>query len=235
MPGYFDNLRDEIEPLLPASPSLVLDVGCGAGVTSRWLKQIRPGATTVGVEIDVAAAAVAATSLDTVLVTDLDRGLEALADYAGRVDLLLLLDVLEHLRDPWERLAQFRSLLTPRGVVIASIPNVRNLKVLGPLVMRGRFEYQSSGILDRTHVRFFTRSTILDLFSGAGYEVERMVCTGPLQSTRIKSFAGGAAFLANLLLAGSLRDFLAHQYVVRAVAARSTSAAACAEPRPAGH
>jgi 2-polyprenyl-3-methyl-5-hydroxy-6-metoxy-1,4-benzoquinol methylase len=223
MSGYFDTLRDEIEPLVPASLSVVMDVGCGKGVTSRWLKQIRPNITTVGVEVDESVAAIAASVVDTVLVADLDRGLAPLASYAGRVDLLLLLDVLEHLRDPWARLAEFRTLLTTTGVVIASIPNVRNVKVLRPLLVRGEWKYQSSGILDRTHLRFFTRSAVLDLFAGAGYEIQEITATGPLQPSRIKSLSGGIAFLANTMLAGSLRDFLAHQYVVRAVAAGSSA------------
>jgi 2-polyprenyl-3-methyl-5-hydroxy-6-metoxy-1,4-benzoquinol methylase len=218
MSGYFDTLRDEIEPLVPASVSVVMDVGCGKGVTSRWLKQIRPNITTVGVEIDQSIAATAASAVDTVLVVDLDKGLDPLASYVGRVDLLLLLDVLEHLRDPWTRLAELRALLTPTGVVIASIPNVRNIKVLRPLLLSGEWQYQSSGILDRTHLRFFTRGTVLELFAGAGYEIQKITSTGPLQASRVKSLSGGIAFVANTILAGSLTDFFAHQYVVRAVA-----------------
>jgi SAM-dependent methyltransferase len=225
MPGYFDTLRDEIEPLVPANPSIAMDIGCGKGVTSHWLKQIRPNITTVGVEIDKSVAAIAASVVDTVLVLDIDTGLQALATYIGRVDLLLLLDVLEHLHDPWARLMEFRSLLAPSGIVIASIPNVRNLKVLGPLLVKGEWRYQSSGILDRTHLRFFTRRTVLELFDGAGYEIQKISTTGPLQPSRIKSLSGAIAFLANIMLGGSLRDFVAHQYVVRAVVSEATGPA----------
>ena len=216
---YFDTLRDEIEALVPESPSLVMDIGCGKGVTSHWLKQIRPNITTVGVEIDKSVAAVAASVVDTVLVADLEKGLEALDSYKGRVDLLLLLDVLEHLHDPWARLKEFKTFLAPAGVVIASIPNVRNFKVLLPLLMKGEWRYQDAGILDRTHLRFFTRRTVLELFAGAGYEIQKITRTGPLQPSRIKTVSGGVAFLANMMSAGSLRDFIAHQYLVRAVIA----------------
>jgi 2-polyprenyl-3-methyl-5-hydroxy-6-metoxy-1,4-benzoquinol methylase len=217
MPGYFDILRDEIEPFVPPSPMIAMDVGCGKGVTSHWLKHIRPNVTTIGVEIDESVAAVAASVVDTVLVVNLDTGLEALADYTGRVDLLLLLDVLEHLRDPWARLMEFKSLLAPKGVVIASIPNVRNLKVLGPLIFKGEWRYRDSGILDRTHLRFFTRRTVIELFADTGYEIEEITATGPLHASRIKSFSGRMAYCANLVLAKSLENFVAHQYVVRAV------------------
>jgi len=218
---YFDTLRDEIEPLVPESPSLAMDIGCGKGVTSQWLKQIRPNITTVGVEIDKSVAAVAASVVDTVLVADLEEGLEALDGYKGRVDLLLLLDVLEHLHDPWARLKEFKTFLAPSGVVIASIPNVRNFKVLGPLLLKGEWRYQDSGILDRTHLRFFTRRTVVELFAGAGYEIQQIARTGPLQPSRIKTVSGGVAFLANVMSAGSLKDFIAHQYLVRAVAGHS--------------
>jgi 2-polyprenyl-3-methyl-5-hydroxy-6-metoxy-1,4-benzoquinol methylase len=157
MSGYFDTLRSEIEPLVPDNPAMAMDVGCGAGVTSRWLKQIRPNIVTIGVEIDESVASAAAAVLDAVLVADLNQGIGALAEYEGRIELLLLLDVLEHLLDPWARLMELKRLLAPGGVVIASIPNVRNLKVLAPLLFKGDWQYQTSGILDRTHVRFFTR------------------------------------------------------------------------------
>lgn len=219
MSGYFDTLRDEIEPLVPRNPTMVMDVGCGAGVTSRWLKQIRPNIVTIGVEIDESVASTAASVLDSVLVADLNQGIGALADYEGRIELLLLLDVLEHLLDPWTRLIELKRLLAPGGVVIASIPNVRNLKVLAPLLFKGDWQYQNSGILDRTHLRFFTRRTVLELFSGAGYEIQHMVFTGPLQPGRVKSVSGGIAYLANKVVGGALNDFVAHQYVVRAVAA----------------
>lgn len=219
MPGYFDTLRDEIEPLVPPNPSMVMDIGCGEGVTSRWLKRIRPNSTTVGVEIDASVAAIAASVVDSVLVADLNQGLGALAEYEGRVDLLLLLDVLEHLQDPWARLTEFKRLLAPCGIVIASIPNVRNLKVLGPLLFKGEWRYQNSGILDRTHLRFFTRRAVLELFAGAGYRIQQVAFTGPLQPSRIKSLSGGAACIANFALGGALKEFVAHQYVVRAVAA----------------
>ncbi len=217
MSGYFDVVRSEIEGLLPENPSLIMDVGCGEGATSSWLKQIRPCARTVGVELNRDAAELAASRLDTVIVADLDDGVEPLSDYHGSVGLLLLLDVLEHLKDPWTRLREFARLLTSNGVVVASVPNVRNLKVLVPLVIKGDWRYRSSGVLDRTHLRFFTRRTVIELFEESGFEIEEIVATGPLQRTRVKSAAGALAFAANFLLGGVLRDFLTHQYLIRAV------------------
>jgi 2-polyprenyl-3-methyl-5-hydroxy-6-metoxy-1,4-benzoquinol methylase len=225
MSGYSDVLRDEIETFLPETLSLVMDVGCGTGVTSLWLKQVRKNITTIGVEVDPLVAATAAKVLDRVVVTDLDEGLDQLAPYAGQVDLLLLLDVLEHLRDPWTRLREFRTLLSPSGVIIASIPNVRNLKVLLPLLFKGEWQYGAAGILDKTHLHFFTRRSVVALFEGAGFDIQQIGMTGPMRFRSVKSMAGGAVCTANMLLAGALQEFLAHQYLVRAV--KSADSASC--------
>jgi len=80
-------------------------------------------------------------------------------------------DVLEHLPDPWTVLRQAHGLLNPGGVVVASIPNLRYFPVLKDLVLRGEFEYQRDGVLDRTHLRFFTRKSIGRLFEDTGYSV----------------------------------------------------------------
>ncbi len=217
MSGYFSVLRDEIEPLLPPDPAWCLDVGCGTGVTTKWLKTLRPRVKTVGVEVEPSAAALAASELDAVHLLDLDRGLGELTQYRGRIDLLLLLDVLEHLEDPWSRLRDLKDLLSTDGVVIASLPNVRNLKVLWPLLVRGEWRYESAGILDKTHLRFFTRKTALELFGGAGFRVDATLSTGPLHKDRIKSLGGGLAYAANRMLGGALQDLVAHQFLLRAV------------------
>jgi 2-polyprenyl-3-methyl-5-hydroxy-6-metoxy-1,4-benzoquinol methylase len=81
-------------------------------------------------------------------------------------------DVLEHLRDPWGALTDLVAVLRPGGWVVASVPNVRVFTVLLPLVRKGRFEYKEAGVLDRTHLRFFTRSSAIALVEGSGLAVE---------------------------------------------------------------
>ena len=121
---------------------------------------------------------------------------------AGRpetFDIVSFNDVLEHIVDPWATLEAVKGWLSPSGVVLAAIPNVQWLPVVIGLVM-GRWDYEETGILDRTHVRFFTRKTIMDMFAGCGYEV--LECRGandvseyfasdPVRWRRsIKQFAG---------------------------------------------
>ena len=169
---YFDNVRSEIAPLLPAHASRVLDVGCGAGATLQWLKQTGRCDVCVGIEMMETAAAVARGRIDELHVGDATLLVDS-AFAPQSFDLVLCLDVLEHLVDPWAFVAQLRPLLKPGGRVIASLPNVRHLRVVLPLLLAGRWRYEASGILDRTHLRFFTRESALELMSSGGLAVQQ--------------------------------------------------------------
>jgi len=214
--SYYNVLRSEIEPLLPLSYSRLMDIGCGAGVTSQWLKQRRASVEAIGVEIDIDAARQANQVLDRVIVVDIGRDLDFADEYSGKIDLLLLLDILEHLQDPWTFLDKIKRVVKDQGCVIASIPNTRNLKVILPLVLLGQWRYGHSGLLDRTHLRFFTRKSILELFESAGLVVDRIAPTGPIERRCIKSAAGALAFVLNKASGGATTEFIAHQFLVRA-------------------
>jgi 2-polyprenyl-3-methyl-5-hydroxy-6-metoxy-1,4-benzoquinol methylase len=102
-------------------------------------------------------------------------GESALDQLAGeRYDCIVLADVLEHLVDPWSLLGRARQMLAPGGCVVASIPNVRNIGLIFNLLARGRWRYEDSGLLDRTHLRFFTRTEIHELYASAGLVIERI-------------------------------------------------------------
>ena len=142
----------------------VLDVGCATGYLAQALAE--QGCTVSGVEYDERAAEEARPHLERLVVGDvetLDLG-EAFGD--ERFDVVVFGDVLEHLRDPLRVLRSARKVLTDRGSVVASIPNVAHGSVRLAL-MAGRFDYQPLGLLDDTHIRFFTRSSIEDLFRQA--------------------------------------------------------------------
>jgi hypothetical protein len=122
-------------------------------------------------------------------------------------DCIVFNDVLEHMIDPWSVLATTRSLLSARGVVVASIPNIRHVSVLLPLLVRGRWSYMEWGVLDRTHLRFFTRRSMISMFEGAGYRV-----------THIEPhWISGERFGWRRWLRGPLDEFAAHQYALTAV------------------
>ncbi len=146
----------------------VLDVGCATGYLGEVLK--RRGCEVVGVEIDPSAAAKAADVLDEVLVADLEQVDLRDSFPPASFDVIVFGDVLEHLRDPLRLLRSTVGLLRPGGSVVVSVPNVAHGSVRLAL-LQGRWQYRDLGLLDRTHVTFFTRSTILRLMSDAGLAV----------------------------------------------------------------
>jgi trans-aconitate methyltransferase len=171
MADYYDHARLALLDLFPHAPARLLDVGCGSGATGAAAKARWPGVETIGIEIVPAAAQRAAAQLDRVIAGSAETLDLAAAGIAG-VDGVVLADVLEHLVDPWRFLERLRAVLDPAAMVVASIPNIANLWLLDELAA-GRFAYTSDGLLDRTHLRFFTRQSIAALFDGAGYHIER--------------------------------------------------------------
>lgn len=163
-PSYFTGARPEVAVHVPAGAQRVLELGCGAGMLGRGLKA-RGVPEVVGVELDAHAAAQAATGLDRVLTGDLET--MAFPFPEGYFDVLVAADVLEHLRDPWGLLRRLHPLLTHGATVIVSLPNVRYFGLLNHVV-EGNWTYAEEGILDRTHLRFFTIKEMVGLLAGAG-------------------------------------------------------------------
>lgn len=160
---------------IPEHACSILDVGCGAAAFSMQL--MRSGRTVVGVEPNAEAAAAAAQHLSRVLCSDIDGAWRDLP--AGGFEVIVFNDVLEHLADPWAVLRRARAHLAPGGCVVASIPNVRHVSVLRPLLVDGLWDYQAEGILDRTHLRFFTAPSIRTLFEDSGYRIDSMEGINP--------------------------------------------------------
>lgn len=166
-------MADWPSPVLPYldDEGRVLDIGCGTGHTARLLAE--RGCSVVGVELDEAAAVMAAAWCEKVVVCDLDvTDLRDKLD-GDTFDTIVAADVLEHLRDPVAVLRTLAPLLRPGGRVLVSVPNVAHGSVRLAL-MTGRFDYNDIGILDRTHLRFFTVHSVQELFAAAGYAVERL-------------------------------------------------------------
>lgn len=152
----------------------ILDVGCGEGHFGMLLK--RAGNKVVG--IDLLEKATHADELEQYIAADLDGGLAGAHRALGerKFDLILLQDVLEHLRSPDQMLEDCKRYLKPHGRIVVSVPNVANITVRLSLLF-GKFEYRPRGILDRTHLRFFTRKTAKQLLEAAGYEVTEQKST----------------------------------------------------------
>jgi len=166
-PFYFGHVRPEVLALIPETARRVLDIGCGAGRLGEAIKQ-RQGANVSGIEFDARAAAAARQRLDQVWAGDVEQ--LDLKIPPGSFDAIVCADILEHLRDPVRLLRQSREWLAPGGSLIASIPNVRHHSVVRSL-LQGNWTYESAGLLDRTHLRFFTRREIEKLFYRAGFAI----------------------------------------------------------------
>ncbi len=163
--------RADVVPFVPATARSVLDVGCGLGGFGFALRRAGPHRTLWGVESDGEAAASAAEHYDRIVTGTFP---DVLAGSSARFDCVVFNDVLEHMADPWAAMRRAVELLSPGGVIIASIPNVRFLRTVGDLVLRGRWTYTDAGVLDRSHLRFFTRDTAKELFTDSGLEVVHM-------------------------------------------------------------
>lgn len=170
---YLDYFNEPLLAQVTTAPRRALELGCAGGMFGAKLKERWPGAEVVGVEAGKAAAAKAATRLDRVIEARLESLDLAAAGYRpGDFDLAIAADVLEHVVNPWKLLVDLRPFLSSDAVLLASIPNVRNLALINDLLLGGRWNYAERGLLDVTHLRFFTLGTIHEMFAETGYRVE---------------------------------------------------------------
>lgn len=208
-PSYIGR-RSDVERLLPRGVRSVLDVGCSVGSLGASIKA-STGAQVTGIEYSPAMAAEAEKVLDRVFVGDATAVIDGPALEGMRFDAIIFADVLEHLPDPWLVLRRAVRLLGPDGRIIASLPNIRHLSTIYHLVVLGYWPYRDRGIHDRTHLRFFTRRNVLELFRSANLEIESVDAKYRLleRPHRINRFA-------KYLALPGLRGFLAFQYLVTA-------------------
>lgn len=198
---YYHWVRQEIRPLLPKNPSRVLEVGAGGGGTLKWIKALYPKVETTAVEINPALLQELRQNVDVPIIGPIDEAISQLKIY----DLILMLDVLEHLADPTATLKNLSKHLEKGGQIIVSVPNIAHLSVSIPLLLKRRFDYQDAGILDRTHLKFFVEETAVKLLNDANF-----VVTGGL----ISGIQGSKSKLLDLVSFGALRHHLAKQYIM---------------------
>lgn len=204
LPAYYRLSRPEVQRFVPRDCRRLLDVGCGGGDFAAAIKR-ELGAEVWGVEPHAPAATAAAPHLDRVINGPFDP---AAGLPEGYFDVVSFNDSLEHFPDPGPPLALAKRLLRPGGSVLASIPNVRYIENVRHLLIDQDWEYTDNGIRDRTHLRFFTRKSMLRTFQEAGYRVQSIDGINP------HYWSGKRIFLLRLLFGRFVADMKFLQYVV---------------------
>ncbi|HNQ05280.1 MAG TPA: glycosyltransferase [Thiobacillaceae bacterium] len=236
---YPDVPRKEVVAQFGRSPRRVLEIGCATGATAMHIKALYPGTWVAGIELSEAAASVARGRMDLVISEKFEEAdLEGQGIGHGSIDTVIVADVLEHMYDPWGALARLRPYLTLDAQVIASIPNARNLWLLNELA-NGRFPYAPVGLLDITHIRFFTRAEIEKLFAETGYAIDSWLRTPDPRLMHLKLQPGMTAVETEKLVLKDVRaeefeDLKALQFVVRArplASVEQATQAAAVRPR----
>lgn len=200
---YYAGNREEILPFIPGHVKKTLEFGCGQGDFSVLLKE-RLHAETWAVEIHKPSADIAAQKLHHVFCADADQAMQDLPE--GYFDGIFFLDLLEHLVNPYALLAKCREKLSPDGVIIASIPNIRYYRAFADYVFAGKWEYRNHGIMDITHLRFFTYKSIRTMFESLGYTIQTLRGLHPTSSR--------TSFLLNLLSLNRLWDIRYKHFIV---------------------
>jgi 2-polyprenyl-3-methyl-5-hydroxy-6-metoxy-1,4-benzoquinol methylase len=179
--NYYSGERREVLDLIPNTPKNVLELGCGDGVFGSILKQNYKCHVT-GIDMHENSIIKAREKIDVAYNASIED-----FDFfqLDKYDLIVANDLLEHLRDPWRVVKILRENLNDSGYFVASIPNIRYYKIFKGLFLKGRWDYVDQGVLDRTHLRFFTKATMIDLFESSQYNVKAVY---PINEKKIKSW-----------------------------------------------
>jgi len=199
-PARYDVDRTDMVRFIPSDARRILDVGCAGGRFAAEARNVLEDCEIWGID--------PTPGIDP---DPHDRRIHGIYPDAleqdTTFDCIVFNDVLEHMVDPWGVLLRTHAFLAPGGVVVASIPNVRNfVHVVRPLAINGRWRYADTGILDRTHLRFFTRASIVEMFEDARFD---MITVEPIHPHDRGRWAA-----LNRALGHRLDEVLALQYAV---------------------
>lgn len=208
--------------MIPPHSMNILEIGCSSGVLAREFKKINPTCHYWGIDIESSYVELARRYCDTVSVGNIEDMPATFYEEHANIDCWVFGDTLEHLRDPWRTLREIRKVIPPHGVVVASIPNVQHWIVFAKLSM-GDFRYEDDGLFDRTHLRWFTRKTINEMFLECGYGImqgEPRVFDEPRRA-QFLPLIGEMAKMCGSDPQEAMADACAVQFVLRAMPVHS--------------
>lgn len=180
---YYAGVRQELKPYIPHPHNRVLEIGCGRG---GFRSHLSGGAEVWGVEPSPDAAAIASTALHRVLVGTYEQVHQQLPDHY--FDLVICNDVIEHMPDDRWFLLHVQNKMSAGARLMGSIPNIRHWPVLKALVLDQEWEYKDEGVLDRTHLRFYTIKSFPRLLEQTGYKILCFEGINPTIHGRAKRF-----------------------------------------------
>ena len=166
--GYYNVPRKEMLDFLPKNAKTILEVGCADGTFAASLKN--DNTEVWGIELMEDQALKAEEKIDKVFAGPCEDNIDKLPD--NYFDAIYCNDVLEHLVDPYMVIEKLHKKLTPNGKIISSIPNVRYHNTFMKVLFKKDWKYESYGVMDKTHLRFFTKKSIQRMYEEAGYKVE---------------------------------------------------------------
>ena len=202
---YYDLPRTEVVNMLPYVQGRYLEIGCGTGATLEYVKS-RGASYVAGVDINKEAVEIASQKkIDLVLVADVEC--DKLPFEEKEFDCIIMADLLEHLYNPWDALKRISRYLRDDGWILLSIPNVKNYRILIRLVLHDEWTYSEAGLLDNTHLRFFTLKEIKRLLEFAGLRIEELRRNAPL---------GRKSKILNTLFLNKMMSFWVYQYYILA-------------------
>ena len=202
-PSYFANVRHDIIREIGGTGLSVLEIGCGSGATLLQLRREGIATTVAGVEINEKSVSGARHLLDRVVIGNIEQIELPFTDET--FDVIVMADVIEHLIDPWSVVKALKRFLKPNGRIIASIPNIQEKKNLVRIYLKGDFSYEDWGVFDRTHLRFFCRKNVIELFE-KDYRIIRI--------RNLPEKLRGKKAILNRITGGRLIDFFTMQFVV---------------------
>lgn len=165
-----DAHNPDLLKLIPKTAKKVIEIGCSSGALAREFKKSHKDVNWIGIDIDSYYGELAKANCDRVITMNFEDCSDDLyLEFSDR-DCWIFGDSLEHLKDPWLVLSRIRRVIPSDGFVVACVPNAQHWSVIVRLAV-GDFRYEDSGLMDRTHLRWFTRQTIFELFEGQGFRV----------------------------------------------------------------
>jgi trans-aconitate methyltransferase len=156
--------------IIPTSSLRLVEVGCSSGALAREFKRISPKCDYLGIEVDPSYTELAQRYCDRSITLDIESADDEFWVRNADRDCWIFGDTLEHLKDPWKILRRIRERIPSNGVVVACVPNAQHWSLQVRLSI-GAFRYEKSGLLDQTHLRWFTRQTLLEMFDQTGFEI----------------------------------------------------------------